>query len=114
MSYADNTERWMHEAVANGDLGDPFGKMRESAADFVYSMAAYWAAHPDVYEAELLALTDILRKAGVKPKSNVIRIQTDENPEKCRYLSEGLCMGQKCMPECTPNIGYCPLQEKSA
>ena len=27
----------------------------------------------------------------------------------CEYLSDGRCVGQKGMPECTPNFGYCPL-----
>lgn len=34
--------------------------------------------------------------------------------EKCKYLTDdGLCMGQKGMPECSPCGPYCPLRRES-
>lgn len=32
--------------------------------------------------------------------------------EKCKYLNDGLCMGQKDMPVCSPDGPYCPERRK--
>lgn len=36
-----------------------------------------------------------------------------EKSEKCKYLTDdGLCMGQKGMPVCSPNGPYCPERKR--
>jgi hypothetical protein len=35
-------------------------------------------------------------------------VRPEEKTASCNYFKDGRCLGQKNMPECTPNCGYCP------
>jgi hypothetical protein len=45
----------------------------------------------------------------IKSHSDNAKPKTDPN---CKYNSNGLCLGQKCMPECTAGCGYCPVMQR--
>lgn len=61
----------------------------------------------------------VLQQIGAE-ETDKIWINADEDglhlkrlPIKyCKYLWNTQCMGQKDMPECTPNAGYCPMKGK--
>lgn len=70
---------------------------------------------------------DILKTAAKQADNNLrteiasairlIRSRSDNAEPRidpdCKYNRDGLCLGQKCMPECTAGYGYCPLLKQS-
>ena len=69
---------------------------------------SYDQAVHDMYNA---IVKRIRRAPNCAKKTDKYENKCEKRDEKCKYLTDdGLCMGQKCMPVCSPNGPYCPLK----
>jgi hypothetical protein len=50
-------------------------------------------------------------RAALRIAAEHLSDEAEKQLGKCKYYSSGRCMGQKGMPECTPNYGYCPMKK---
>jgi hypothetical protein len=84
-----------------------FDKMRKSAEEFMQAMNEYYVMHPEQYEQEMTVVKGIMDRAKERAeKDNLLACG-------CKYLRGELCSGQKSMPVCTPNFGYCPFAKNN-
>lgn len=105
----NNFEREQCEHLKNlfNNPDNCFGKMQKSAEEFMKALDEYYVLHPDEYKKELAVVQGIVDRAKERAeKDNALACG-------CKYLNGELCMGQKGMPVCTPNFGYCPLARKN-
>jgi hypothetical protein len=68
----------------------------------------------DILESQMnnLCYSENFRNA-MKIAVEALNENIEAKQSECKYFVKGgLCSGQKCMPECTPHYGYCPLVRK--
>ena len=75
----------------------------KSAESFLKALGEYYVLHPDQYQKEANVVCQIVDRAKIEAeRDKALKCG-------CKYMSDGLCAGQKGMPQCTPMFGYCPL-----